>query len=64
MLILISIIFNQLIEKWREIKDEEKNGLLTPIIPRGWTRTAAGGAGVVATGTRKQSKAELAQMES
>jgi len=63
-LILILIIFNQLIEKWREIKDEEKNGRLTPIIPQGWTRTAAGGAGVVATGTMKQEQAELAQMES
>ena len=64
LLILILIIFNQLIKKWRKIKDEGKNGQVTPIIPRGWTRTAGSGAGIVATGTRKQEQAGLARMES
>jgi len=58
------MIFNQLIKKWRRIKDEGKNGLLTPIIPRGWASTHLGGAGIVATGTRKQEQAGLARWES
>ena len=64
LLILILIIFNQLIKKWRKIKDEGKNGRLTPIIPRGWTRTAGSGAGIVATGPLEQKQAELAWVES
>jgi hypothetical protein len=64
LLILILIIFNQLIKKWRKIKDEGKNGRLTPIIPRGWTRTAGSGAGIVATGPMEQKQAELAWVES
>jgi hypothetical protein len=64
LLILILIIFNQLIKKWRKIKDEGKNGRLTPIIPRGWTRTAGSGAGIVATGLLEQKQAELAWVES
>ena len=63
-LILILMIFNQLFKKWRRRRDEGKNGLLTPIIPRGWARTHLGGPGRVATGTRKQSQAGLARWES